>query len=90
MFQRVKEWLGLSDPAAAKPQRELRRKFGRIIFFNRKKGYGFINSPEIKKDIFVHASELKDFVRRGDQVSFQLEEEKRGPKAVEVERMETA
>jgi CspA family cold shock protein len=53
-------------------------KIGFVKFFNRKRGYGFIHSPQTSKDVFVHITELNDKVRVGDQVKFELEFNKRG------------
>ena len=47
-------------------------KMGSIKFFNRRRGYGFIRSRQTTKDVFVHASELEDRVRKGDRVQFEL------------------
>ncbi|MEM6317850.1 MAG: cold shock domain-containing protein [Bacteroidota bacterium] len=48
-------------------------KSGVIKFFNRSKGYGFIESPETTKEVFVHITELEDRVHKGDAVRFELD-----------------
>lgn len=58
---------------------------GTVKFFNETKGYGFIKD-ESGKEYFVHVSGLKDKVKQDDQVTFDLEEGKRGVNAVNVRR----
>ena len=48
------------------------------------KGFGFICDNETGQDIFVHTSGLIDTIREGDNVSFEVEEGKRGLNAVKV------
>ena len=52
--------------------------------------YGFIGTEEMEGDIFVHESDIKDqtLLREGQKVTFELKEEPRGPKAVNVEVIE--
>ncbi len=59
-------------------------KKGKVKFFNESKGFGFILDSETGKDVFVHSSGLKDQVREGDEVTFDVEEGKRGLNAVNV------
>ncbi|MFC1622691.1 cold-shock protein [Patescibacteria group bacterium] len=52
------------------------------------KGYGFIASDEIEKDVFFHSSELKDVefnsLQEGTKVSFDTEETDKGLNAVNI------
>ena len=52
--------------------------------------YGFIGTEEMEGDIFVHESDVKaqTLLREGQKVTFELKEEPRGPKAVNVEVIE--
>ena len=52
--------------------------------------YGFIGTDELDGDVFVHESDVKAHVllREGQKVKFELKEEPRGPKAVNVEVIE--
>ena len=48
--------------------------------------YGFITSDGGGKDVFVHQSEVEggEPLREGQRVSFDVKEDTRGPKAVNV------
>ena len=58
---------------------------GKVKFFNESKGFGFIISDD-EKEYFVHLTGLAQGVRitEGDEVTFEIEEGDRGPKAVNV------
>ena len=52
---------------------------GKVKFFNRKKGYGFILDEESSKEIFVHVSGLLDRdLKENEEVIFDIEEDERG------------
>lgn len=61
---------------------------GKVKFFNESKGFGFIISDD-EKEYFVHLTGLAQGVtlREGDEVTFEIEEGDRGPKAVNVNRV---
>ncbi|MEI7500694.1 MAG: cold shock domain-containing protein [Bacteroidota bacterium] len=59
---------------------------GKVKFFNERKGFGFILDDESQQDVFVHVSGLVDKIRENDQVSFDLTEDNRGKKAINVRR----
>ncbi len=61
-------------------------KTGVVKFFNTEKGFGFIKDDETKQDIFVHKTGLVDNIREDDRVSYEVEEGKKGPNAVNVTR----
>ncbi len=65
-------------------QTDKKDKVGRIKFFNRQKGYGFIESDNTSKDVFVHATNLEDYVKKGDKVAFELEYSTKGLEAKNV------
>ena len=56
---------------------------GTVKFFNETKGFGFISMGN-EKDIFVHISGLRDEIRENDDVTFDLEEGKKGMNAINV------
>ncbi|PLX12690.1 MAG: cold-shock protein [Marinilabiliales bacterium] len=57
---------------------------GTVKFFNESKGYGFIKDLETEKEYFVHVSGLIDEVNENDEVTFELQEGKKGLNAVNV------
>lgn len=54
------------------------------------KGFGFITSPELSKDLFFHSNALVDVafndLREGDALSFEIEDSPKGQNAVNVTR----
>ncbi len=64
---------------------------GRVKFFNDMKGFGFIVADD-GKEYFVHQSGLNEGVilKENDQVSFDVVDGERGPKAVNVSLSETS
>jgi len=66
------------------------RMTGTVKWFDGSKGYGYI-TPEQGEDVFVHYSAINDGRLRnlnvGDQVEFSVEDDPRGPLAVEVTRL---
>ncbi|MFM2156141.1 MAG: cold-shock protein [Bacteroidota bacterium] len=59
-------------------------KNGVVKFFNSTKGFGFIKDAETGEEIFVHVSGLKDDIRENDNVTFDVENGKKGLNAVNV------
>ena len=59
-------------------------KTGKVKFFNDSKGYGFVIDNESGNDYFVHVSGLIDEIKDEDEVTFELQEGKKGLNAVEV------
>lgn len=57
---------------------------GTVKFFNESKGYGFITPEEGGKDVFVHINGLVDDIQEGDKVTYEVEEGRKGPNAVDV------
>ena len=57
---------------------------GTVKFFNESKGFGFIKDESSEKEYFVHSSGLKDKIKENDEITFDLEEGKKGLTAVNV------
>ncbi len=58
---------------------------GTVKFFNTSKGFGFITPDDGSKDVFVHANGLNGgIINEGDKVSYDVEQGKKGPNAVNV------
>jgi cold shock protein len=57
---------------------------GKVKFFNNAKGFGFIKDSNSEKEYFVHASGCVSQIKEGDEVTFELEEGKKGVNAVNV------
>lgn len=61
---------------------------GKVKFFNEAKGYGFITDSEnTETDYFFHVSGTSDKLKKDDQVQFELENGKRGFKAVKIHKV---
>jgi CspA family cold shock protein len=66
------------------------RQVGTVKWFNGEKGYGFI-ARESGEDVFVHYSAIqgegvKNLVE-GDRVEFSIEQDPKGPRAIDVVRL---
>ena len=66
---------------------------GKVKWFDNKKGFGFI-AHEQGKDVFVHHTCISGTgfktLNEGDQVDFDLVDSEKGPKALNVHRVEAA
>lgn len=59
-------------------------KNGVVKFFNETKGFGFIKTDGTGEEIFVHVSGIQDEIRENDNVTFDVQEGKKGLNAVNV------
>ena len=63
---------------------------GKVKWFNGKKGYGFIERDDKEKDVFVHASAVRDaglkYLNEGDTLTFEVENGEKGPSAVNLQK----
>lgn len=59
-------------------------KEGTVKFFNETKGYGFIKDNGSDNEYFVHVSGIVDQINENDEVTFELQEGKKGLNAVNV------
>ena len=56
---------------------------GKVESFNENKGFGFIVAESGEK-VFVHVTDLREKIRAGDEVVFEVQEGKKGLTAVNV------
>ena len=65
---------------------------GKVKWFNGKKGYGFIEREDKEKDVFVHASAVREaglrFLNEGDSLEFEVESGEKGPSAVNLKKID--
>ncbi len=63
---------------------------GKVKWFNNKKGFGFIQQED-GPDLFVDCSTIKNqgyrSLEEGEEVTFDVEDGEKGPKAVNVNRV---
>lgn len=62
------------------------RQRGKVKWFSRQRGYGFIIVEGSGKEIFVHRTDLEGIysLREGQEVEFEIEATPKGPEAVRV------
>jgi len=57
---------------------------GTVKFFDGTKGFGFIVDSDSGKEFFVHSSGLISSINDGDNVTFEIQEGRKGPVAGNV------
>lgn len=60
---------------------------GIVQYFIKTKGYGFIRIPETKEEIYVQQKHLLTSIEKGDQVSFEVGEDRHGLFAINVQKI---
>ena len=67
---------------------------GRVKWFSRMKGWGFIEPDGGDRDVFVHYESIvgEGFrnLEKGERVKFRIEDSPKGPKAAQVSSLDTA
>ncbi len=62
---------------------------GTVKFFNQTRGFGFISPEDGTKDVFVHVTAVEQAgmgsLAEGQKVSFDVQPDDRGPKAVNLQ-----
>ena len=63
---------------------------GKIKWYNLRRGYGFIEGED-GKDVFVHRTAIPwdTDLYEEDQVEYEIENSERGPKAINVKKINT-
>ncbi|RIJ34211.1 cold-shock protein [Pontibacter oryzae] len=59
---------------------------GTVKFYNDSKGFGFIKDADSDQEYFVHVSGLVHEIRENDEVTYELQEGRKGLNAVNVKR----
>ena len=59
-------------------------KEGKVKFFNESKGFGFIKDNDTSEEFFVHVSGLVDSINENDEVTFDVQQGRKGLNAVNV------
>ena len=62
---------------------------GTVKFFDETRGFGFITPDDGSKDVFVHVTAVQgsvelDRLSEGQKVGFDVESDRKGPKAVNL------
>lgn len=64
---------------------------GKVKWFSEKKGFGFIESPNQREDIFFHFSAIEGSgfktLVEGDNVTFEVEDGRKGKQAAKVRKL---
>ena len=82
ILERIKQFFQGNTALAQADRQEMRT--GKLSYFNRSRGYGFIKPDGPENRIFVHVSDMEDRLRVGDDVKFIVENHEKGPKATQV------
>jgi len=62
-------------------------KQGKVSFFDKSKGFGFIIDTTSQEKYFVHISGIIDVIQENDKVTFELERGQKGLNAVRVKKI---
>lgn len=93
MFQsvigKIRDFFTPSRPAIRRSDQDTKRGGraleGVIIYFNHRKGYGFVKTPEEEDRIFLHVSQLRGKASKGKKVKFETEKSSDGIRAINAE-----
>ena len=61
---------------------------GKVKFYSRQKGYGFIRPDDGSRDVFVHAKELPEGIIDlipDQRVKYHLQDHAKGPRALSID-----
>ena len=64
--------------------------FGRVKWFDAKKGYGFLTLENSEKDVFLHVTDLEKSkfrkIRENQKIQFEIKEERGKLQAINLKR----
>ena len=87
---RIKKSYNLEDMQVSTPKQEDRKEVfrsGVVNFFDKSKGFGFINDVQSNERIFFHINNLLEAINENDKVEFLVEKSPRGPNAIQVRKV---
>lgn len=84
VLDKIKSFFGIGKGKQKKSAGNGEGYTGVVKKFHYKKGFGFIASPELDTEVFVHYSEADFKIREGNEVRFKIQDTEKGPRAVEV------
>ena len=80
----------LKEEQKIKEQKEQRLR-GKVKWFNRSKGYGFIEREDKEKDVFVHFSNVREaglkYLNKGDELTFEINNTDKGSLAINLHKI---
>ena len=68
------------------PIKQIIMNKGTVKFFNETKGFGFVKDEADGQEYFVHGSGLVDSIDKDDEVTYDLQEGRKGLNAVNVKK----
>ena len=67
---------------------EVEVREGELIWYNERKGYGFVTADELEEDVFVHSRVLNDYgfhsLMQGQRLLVKVDDSGRGPQVQAV------
>jgi CspA family cold shock protein len=68
------------------------RQLGTVISFNAGRGFGFVLPDNQRHTIFAHIKDVRDriLLRTDDRISFEIAEDGKGKRCVDIELLEAA
>ncbi len=70
---------------------ERKRLNGKVVWFNKTKGYGFIKREDEEKNVFIHFSAVKKSglksLEKNEQLTFEIENSDKGPSAINLQKV---
>jgi ATP-dependent RNA helicase RhlE len=72
--------------------KQTQKTIGTVRWYSREKGFGFITPDDYGEDVFLHRSIIQKsntkVINEGDRIKFRVQQRKKGPAAVKVEKLE--